>query len=228
MLSPLQLFATKLAAFTAVLLYLVVDFFVWQGPVWSFVHSRDEGGIVVQEPVAQVYGETLGKADVQAYCDYIASLSGKQSMGDAYQISAILEMVRARILFLRAQYNDKNLPDVHQEALAALEGLDLSRATEEEKAELLDLLQVRLKEFASLERSLEEYCQVSDQEVQASYAALQEEWQNADQALPPLEECATSIRSALRSSKKELALHAYFDACIQEAFRIKKLNIYVR
>ncbi len=228
MLSPLQLFATKLAAFTAVLLYLVVDFFVWQGPVWSLVHARDEQADVVLEPVAQVYGEILGKADVQAYCNYIASLSGQETMGADYQVSAILEMVRARILFLRAQYNDKNLPDVYQEAQAALDSLDLNTATEAEKAALLDLLQVRLKEFASLDRSLEEYCQVSEQEVQDSYASLQEEWQSSGQALPALEECAESIRTALQSSKKELALHAYFDACIQEAFRIKKLNIYVR
>lgn len=336
MLPPLKLFALKLAVFSSVLAYMAIDLLLWQGPVWSIIHSNAKPAPVLENPQASVYGQVIEAKQLDAYCQELAYLAGQDTPETKRRISALLDLVRAELLRVRAQYNDKNLPDTREAAEAEYLRLQTRSRTPELFAEQLAqagldeasfkaLLETRLKEVAQLQRAIAAYCELSEEELQSTYADLKEELMIpaqrelkhiflskeqpesaaqeilaalqagadfatlaaeksedeasakkggqlgiiADDARRPLpelplfgddaipaneyrllpsswgwhivmageiqqarpatfEECAESLRTALQSAKRELAVDAYFDASIQEALQTKQIKIYVR
>lgn len=336
MLPPLKLFALKLAIFSSVLAYLAVDLLLWQGPVWSLIHRNAKPTPTWVDPQASVYGQVIEGAQLDVYCQELAFLSGQESIEAKRRISALMDLIRAELLRVRAQYNDKNLPDTKQAAEAEFLRLQTRSSSPElfaqqlaqvglDEATFKALLETRLKEVALLQRALEPYCEVSDEELRASYADLKAELtipaqrslkhifllknqpesaaqaillelqagadfaslaaaKSEDEASAPMggdlgliaddvrrplpelklfgdgsipahqylllpsswgwhiliageivparpasfDECAESLRSALQSAKRELALQAYLDASIQEALQTKQIKIYVR
>ncbi len=336
MLPPLKLFALKLAVFSSVLAYLAIDLMLWQGPVWRIIHSEKEPVVMIENPQASVFGQIIEENHLNVYCQELAYLSGLETPEAKRRVSALIELVRAELVRIRAQYNDKNLPDTRAAAETEYQRLATRCSSPEAFAyqlslaglnedSLIALLETRLKELALLERAIAPHCTVSDQEVQSAYEEMQAELvvpaqlelkhiflmknqpesaaqeivaalqaggdfavlaaeKSEDEAtatqggclglivdddrrpLPDLplfgesaipanqllllpstwgwhivlagdmiparqasfKECEASLRTALQSAKRELAIKAYFDASIQEAFQTKQIKIYAQ
>ncbi|MFI3243137.1 MAG: peptidylprolyl isomerase [Akkermansia sp.] len=186
MLSPIKLFALKLAVFSSVLAYLAVDLMLWQGPVWSMIHRYQSKPVPAQQPEAVVFGEVIDAQRLNAYCQELAFLSGQSSPDAKRRVSALIDLVRAELIRVRAQYNDKNLPDMRADAEAAYARLAARATTPEafayqlsqaglDEASLTALIETRLKELALLQRALAPHEHVSEQELQAAYAEMQQE-----------------------------------------------------
>ncbi len=186
MLSPLKLFALKLAVFTSVLAYLAIDLMLWQGPVWSLIHRYQTQAAPVENPEAVVFGEVIDSKRLDAYCQELAFLSGQDTPDAKRRISALIDLVRAELIRVRAQYNDKNLPDTRAAAEAEYKRLATRCSSPEafayqmsqaglDEASLTALIETRLKELAQLQRALAPHCQVSDEELRSAYADMKDD-----------------------------------------------------
>ncbi len=186
MLPPLKLFALKLAVFSSVLAYLAIDLMLWQGPVWKLVHRYQTQAAPVETPEAVVFGEVIDAKRLDAYCQELAFLSGLDSPDAKRRISALIDLVRAELIRVRAQYNDKNLPDTRASAEAEYKRLATRCSSPEafayqmsqaglDESSLTALIETRLKELAHLQRALAPHCQVSDEDLRSTYADLQDE-----------------------------------------------------
>lgn len=180
MLPPIKLFALKLAVFSSVLAYLAFDLMLWQGPVWSIIHSNAPTPRLVENPQASVFGEVIDGEQLDAYCQEIAYLSGLDTPDAKRRISALIELVRAELIRVRAQYNDKNLPDTQAAAEAEYQRLATRCSSPEafayqmqqaglDDGSLTALLETRLKEVALLQRAIAPHCVVSEEELRSAY-----------------------------------------------------------
>lgn len=181
----LKVYAAKLTVFGIMLLYLVVDLYLWHGPFWQVVHGQDE----VSKPsnaVAVIYGEEISPAQLERHTAEQDKLAGREEKDPARRASRLLELVRSTGLRIRARYNDLNLPDFRKEAEEEVARL-ASRAEHDEafaaqlasqgytRERFTDKLQARLKAQAQLERAIAPYCEVSDEAVAAHYEQVKDE-----------------------------------------------------
>lgn len=167
------------------LLYLVVDLFVWHGPLWRVVHGKDKS-LPPANAVASVYGETITHAQLARHTAEQDKLAGRKKKEPARRASRLLELVRATGIRIRARYNDLNLPDFSKEAEQEAARL-ASRAENDEafaarlasqgytRKSFTDKLQARMKAQAQLERAIAPYCEVSDDAVAAHYEQIKGE-----------------------------------------------------
>lgn len=183
--APLKISAIKLSIFCVVLLYLATDLFLWHGPVWNAAYGAKKA----QRPanaVATVCGEAITAEQLARYTAEQDKLAGRTTPEPSRRASRLLELVRSVDLCIRTRYNDLNLPSFRKEAEEEAARL-ASRAESEEAFEaqlasqgytrdsFTDKLEVRLKEQAQLERAIEPFTNVSDEEVAAHYEQLKGE-----------------------------------------------------
>lgn len=180
-ITPLRIFALKLAFFTAVLVYLAVDLLVWHGPVWKSLHKSASGQSADVE--ARVYGESVTRGALARFEQEQNWLRGREATPEEERAAVLMELVRRVLLRIRTRYNDKNLPDFAEEARSELSRLE-SRAlnaqefdlwlasqgfTRESFAQQLVLI---MKSAALLERAAEPHCTVSDEDADRHYELL--------------------------------------------------------
>ncbi len=189
MLSPLKLFATKLAVFTTVLAYLAIDLLLWQGPVWGFIQKeKEQQAQVAPDTVARVYGQEISEAQRDRQALALAWMRGEPQKAEAYKQRAINSLIAQEILRTRVRYNDKNLPRTEVAALNELvrlgarigrkqrgqaDGLEhrLTLAGSS-SPQFLKQIEERLRECALLERAIAPTLEVSEAELQSYYESV--------------------------------------------------------
>ena len=175
-LSSLKIYAMKLALYTGGLLYVGIDLFVWQGPLWSMMHdSKDEADGAESSPTAlTVYGEKTSTHQLARRAQEFQSVAGVQ---DA-QSMAEQDLIHNALLRMRARYNDSRIPDFLSEAQEEVERL-LTRTTGDEQADewfrsqgytqesfTLKLAAIMRQEYY-LHQILKEHTSVTDSEVRS-------------------------------------------------------------
>jgi len=184
-LSLLKIYAAKLTVFGVMLLYLVVDLYLWHGPFWQVIHGKEKDPRP-SNAVATIYGEEISPAQLARHTAEQDKLAGRDVKDPARRASRLLELVRSTGLRIRARYNDLNLPDFREEAEEEVARLALRAENDEAFAAQLasqgytresftDKLHARLKAQAQLERAIAPYCEVSDEAVAAHYEQVKEE-----------------------------------------------------
>lgn len=133
-LSALKIYAMKLALYTGGLLYLAVDLFVWQGPLWGVLNNKSgqNNAIETASPtVLSIYGE---KISAQQRDRRAAELEKLGVAPDTLTLTTENDLINNGLLRIRTRYNDKKIPDFTAEAQADLISV-LSRAKDENQAE---------------------------------------------------------------------------------------------
>ncbi len=187
MLAPLKLFATKLAIFSTVLLYLALDLWAFQGPVWKLVHEKAIHDDSADPVLARLYGETIHQSDWLAHEKEMAFAHGVDKMPSSARTSVLMSLLRSSLLPLRLNYNDNNVPRFPQEAQAELKRLaSRAQSPEDWKAflrthelseeELLSLIESRYREAFLLDRSIASAKQLSKEELLPYYDLVKEQF----------------------------------------------------
>lgn len=185
-LSSLKIYALKLLLFSSVLAYLALDLWLIRGPVWKALHPPAENAGNASSIEAEVYGEKISEQQLDRYEAEQNWLSGRPLDDHSKRSSARLRLVKETVLHLRIRYNDKNLPDRRKETEEELGKLE-SRADNSEIFEqwlksqnytrkaYADKIASRLRGLSLLERAVEPFCHVSDDEVSAYYEKVKSE-----------------------------------------------------
>lgn len=182
--TPFRIFSLKLAFFSAVLAYLAVDLLVWRGPVWGMLHER--GDEVNGDAVARVYGEVLTREELARFEQEQNWQRGRTETPRNERAAMLMEMVRRTLLRIRTRYNDKNLPDLAEEARAELSRLESRAVSAQEFDQWLASqgytrpgferqLATAMKSAALLERAVEPFCEVSDADADKHYELLRDQ-----------------------------------------------------
>jgi len=183
--TSLKIFAIKLALFGCALLYMGCDLLLWRGPVWHAIYGSGAAADT-SEPVAEVYGKAITSAQLQRYGQEQDALAGRDEPEPQRRAAMAMDLVRGALLRIRTQYNDKNLPDCHEEAEREV-GRLARRARSEESFEqclasqgytsksFTDKVEVRLRSLALLERMMEPLVQADDAEINRVYRQLAQE-----------------------------------------------------
>ncbi len=186
MLAPLKLFATKLAIFSVVLLYLALDLWLFQGPVWKIIHEKPKIEDQQDKPLARLYGEPIRQSDWTRQATIMAFERGLERMPDQAHDSVLMELLRRALLRIRVHYNDNNVPRFEKEAHVELARMSSRAASSEawkkhlaehgeSEQSLLQQLEDTLRQQHLLERAIKQVSQVSDNELALYYDALKEE-----------------------------------------------------
>lgn len=202
-MSPLRKMAFKLAAYSAFVLYLIGDLYIWHG----FLADRFDEHFKPMpksmgdssETVALVYGEPITKAQLERRMielawlrgelppsekGGIAALSGHQLK--TLRIAAINDLVNAALLRLKTRVVDLSLNDPAREAGVAVEGME-SRFDGDHEAfmnalvaqklspgDLRDAVAARLKQEEKLESMVADVQNLSDEDLKAYYEQVRE------------------------------------------------------
>ncbi len=184
--SPLKVYTLKLTLFSTVLAYLAVDMWWWHGPIWQAMHTNQAANNVQQHVVAEVLGEYISEEQLARYEKEQRFLSGKESTDDLRRTSMLMDLVRAATLRIRTRYNDKNIPDYREaaeEEAARLAGR--AQNTEQFEAwvqsqgyesvqDFTTQIEVRLRCLHQLERAIEPFCKVTDEDIKRHYELLKD------------------------------------------------------
>ncbi len=229
MLSPLKLFAIKLAIFSGVLAYLAIDLMIWKGPVWEFVKPSEAAQRRQAEAVATIYGMPMSREQLDTHVAEMSWLAGKPEP----EVSACLDMLRSEIVRLRAHYNDLNLPSRRKEAEAEMARIEsrsksaadfdvLLASLGKTRASLLDEIETRLREQVLLERAIEKFLVVSDDDVDRHYELVKEKLrQPASRSLSHIFFCgegadAVALKAEAENAMARLAKGANFASLARE------------
>ncbi len=186
MLAPLKLFATKLAIFSTVLLYLALDLWAFHGPVWKLVHEKVLPHDAGNPTIATLYGERIRQSDWDAHEKELAFAQGIDQMPESAHATVLMSLLRSSLLPLRLNYNDNNVPRFEKEAEAELKRLASRAKSPEEWAsflrahdltekELQDIIETRLRECFLIKRSITHSEELSEEDVARYYELVKEE-----------------------------------------------------
>ncbi len=188
MLSSLKLFALKLAIFSSVLLYLALDLWAFQGPVWYLVHERAIKSHELDKEdavMAELHGEKYRQSDWEELHGALAYLNGVEQMPASAKWSILLTGLQDRLLYLRLRYNDNNVDSFMEDAKEELDRMKsrsrspkdwekrLSEAGISEENLLLNIERL-LRQQSLLERSIAAASEVSEKELQKYYEVSKE------------------------------------------------------
>ncbi len=184
--TPNRIAALKLGIFVPALVYMGIDLFAWQGPLWHLMYASQQANHDTSDLAAVVGGEPITQAQLARYEAEQDALAGRKKPQPERRASYLMEMVRATQLLTRTRYNDTNLPDCRAEAQAEVarlatrfenEGAFEAALTSQgyTRQSYTDKLTVRLRERALLERAIAEASQVSEAELASAYESLKDE-----------------------------------------------------
>ncbi len=184
--TPTKISLLKLALFTPAIAYFVVDLWLWQGPLWHFMHPQVEQRVDPATLAAEVHGEPITRAQLARYEAEQDALSGRSTPEAARRPLYLMEMVRHTLLRTRTRYNDKNLPPCREEAEAEVARLASRYPSADAFAQALasqgytpesftNRVEARLREFALLERALAPHLEPSEADIAAAWEEMKEE-----------------------------------------------------
>ena len=171
-LTPFKIYALKLALYTGGLLYIALDLFVMEGPLWGMMHSKKDS-VLNSSPVAlSVYGEKTTAAQLERRSAELKAVTGAQPGAEfVYD-----DLIHQCLLRMRARYNDGQLPDFQQIATEEVQHLAGRAASPDAFENWLDSQGLDTPSFVNklhatmrmqyyLENTISNSVQVSDEEV---------------------------------------------------------------
>lgn len=208
-MSPLRQYALKLSIFSAILLYMAGDLYVWHGWIArKFDRTLDALRVPAGDtsPVRiEVFGEGITEKQIQRRTAEMAQLAGMTSPEEHARMRSTVQMdlIRSALLRIKARYNDRDLPSMQTEADRENERLASrfpSRAIYEAALRSqgyppdrwLEKIATRLKEEFLLRRSIAKSLDISDADVATYARELREELH-----VPAARECRHIFLSTL-------------------------------
>ena len=171
--------------FGSVLLYLVIDLFVLEGPVWRLLHKQDATAAENANAPAIVYGEVITQEQFNQFTEQQNRLRGRNTTPEAERIPMLMEMVHDTLLRLRSRYNDKNLPDTTRTAEQEVQHLAVRASSDDifdawltsqgfTRQTYMRELTARLKDMHFLQRVIVSHCHVSDEDAARHYELIKD------------------------------------------------------
>lgn len=183
-LSSFKIFTLKLALYTGGLVYIALDFFALQGPLWHMLHKAKDARQVNDTPVVlDVYGDKYTQGQLDRRAAELATLRG-ETPADAHKQAASADIIRNSLLRMRTRYNDTRMPDFLKEAEEETARL-AARAFKPEhfeqwlntqgysRAEFTNRLAAIMRELYYLESTLAKHYEVTDGEVNSMISQLE-------------------------------------------------------
>ncbi len=183
-LTPLKLYAIKLAFFSTVLGYMALDLLVFEGPLHGFLHNGDR--IHNAELAAEVYGEPITLGQLERFITEQNMLAGREKDDPARRAGMVLAMVRDNLLRLRTRYNDTKLPDCKKAAEEIVNQLAARAENEQEftaqlasqgytRRSFTDKITARMRQQILLERAVKEVSETDNAAIAAHYKQIRDE-----------------------------------------------------
>lgn len=184
MLSPLKLLVTKIAIFSAILVYLAIDMLVWHGPVLGYIESKRDGRASA-DVTARIYDRNITYSDLNNAQRRRTFLSGMPADAKPKNSRDLLGIIREELLKKRVIYNDISIPKFEKETELQVSRLVSRFASEEEFADQLALigedrvsftakLHALLRERAMMLAAVKDSYQVCDAAVALHYGLVKE------------------------------------------------------
>lgn len=188
-MTPIKKFAIKLYVFSAILLYMAGDLYVWHGPL-AQKFERHFSALRIppndDSPLQTVvYGEGITKNQYDRRTREIALASGHREATAATALPGTVKLglIDEALLRLRARANDMRLPDTRKEAEQSVERMAARHSDPADfeawlatqgytRASLTDKIEARLKEAATVHRSIDDNIVPTDENVAAYYERL--------------------------------------------------------
>lgn len=183
-LSSFKIFTLKLALYTGGLVYIALDFFALQGPLWHMLHKDKDARQDNDTPVVlDVYGDKYTQGQLDRRAAELATLRG-ETPADAHKQAAAADIIRNSLLRMRTRYNDTRMPDFLKEAEEETARL-AARAFKPEhfeqwlntqgysRAEFTNRLAAIMRELYYLESTLAKHYEVTDGEVNSMISQLE-------------------------------------------------------
>lgn len=183
-LTPLKLYAIKLAFFSTALGYMALDLLVFEGPMHSFLHDRET--MRTAELAAEVYGEPITLGQMERFITEQNTLAGRTKDEPARRAGMILTMVRDNLLRLRARYNDTKLPDCKKASEEMVRQLESRAGSEQEftaqlatqgytRRSFTEMMMARMRQQILLERAVKDVSEVENAAIAAHYKQIRDE-----------------------------------------------------
>ena len=182
-LTPLKIYAIKLAFFSTVLGYMALDLLVFHGPMHQFLHADRQ---LKEGLVAEVYGEPITLGQLNRFTAEQDALAGRTQADPNRRASMIMALVRDSLLRLRARYNDTKLPDMRKTAEEVVNQLDTRAGGEQNfithlasqgytRREFTEKMEARMKQQILLENAVKNVSEVDNAAIAAHYRQLKDE-----------------------------------------------------
>lgn len=182
-LTPLKLYAIKLAFFSTVLGYMGLDLLVFHGPMHEFLHA-DRG--MKEGVVAETYGEAITLGQLERFTREQDALAGRETSDPNRRASMIMALVRDNLLRMRARYNDTKLPNLRKAAEDIVNMLATRAGNEQNftaqlasqgytRLEFTDKTEARMRQQVLLENAVKKVSEVDNAAVAAHYRQLRDE-----------------------------------------------------
>ncbi len=173
-----KIYVFKAAIIGSALLYMIVDLWVLNGPLYGFLHKDKQAAAAA----VVVYGERISHAQLARHKAEQEAIAGREKT----VISMAMDMVRSSLLRMRTRYNDNQLK--HDRAAAEREVAALAtRAGSDAEFErqlasqgytrrqFTDKVEARQMELALLDRNVAALSQVDNAAIMAHYKLLKDE-----------------------------------------------------
>ena len=182
-LTPLKIYAIKLAFFSTVLGYMALDLLVFHGPMHQFLHADRQ---LREGLMAEVYGEPITLGQLNRFTAEQDALAGRTQADPNRRASMIMALVRDSLLRLRARYNDTKLPDMRKTAEEVVNQLATRAGGEQNfithlasqgytRREFTEKMEARMKQQILLENAVKNVSEVDNAAIAAHYRQLKDE-----------------------------------------------------
>lgn len=182
-LTPLKIYAIKLAFFSTVLGYMALDLLVFHGPMHQFLHADRQ---LREGLVAEVYGEPITLGQLNRFTAEQDALAGRTQTDPNRRASMVMALVRDSLLRLRARYNDTKLPDMRKAAEEVVNQLATRAGSEQNfithlasqgytRREFTEKMEARMKQQILLENAVKDVSEVDNAAIAAHYRQLKDE-----------------------------------------------------
>lgn len=173
-----KIYVFKAAIIGTALLYMILDLWVLNGPLYGFLHKDKQAA----EAAVVVYGERISHGQLARHKAEQEAIAGREKT----VISMAMDMVRSSLLRMRTRYNDNQLnhnratAEKEVAALATRAGSDagfeqLLASQGYTRRQFTDKLEARQLQLALLDRNLEPHTQVDNAAIMAHYKQIKEE-----------------------------------------------------
>lgn len=163
----------------ATLVYMCIDLWVLQGPMYGFLHNKNKQ---LADAAVVVYGERISPGQLARHKAEQEAISGRPKT----DIAMAMDMVRSSLLRMRTRYNDNQLKHDRAEAERQVAALATRAGGDAEfeqqlasqgytRSQFTDKLEARLMQLALLDRNLEPHTQVNDEAIEAHYKQVKDE-----------------------------------------------------
>lgn len=173
-----KIYVFKAAIIGTALLYMMLDLWVLNGPLYGFLHKDKQAA----EAAVVVYGERISHARLARHKAEQEAIAGREKP----VTSMAMDMVRSSLLRMRARYNDNQIPHNRSAAEREVAALATRAGSDAEfeqqlasqgytRRQFTDKVEARQMQLALLDRNVEALSQLDNAAIMAHYKLLKDE-----------------------------------------------------